>query len=286
MQIESNYAKAVQFVQDAAGQGAHLAVLPEYHLTNWVPHDAKFSDLCGQWEIYLNRYRALAKEHNICIVPGTIVERHQDEKTGDHKLINVAYFIDNKGEILGRYQKKNLWHGELPYLTSSAHEPHNVIQTPVGPVGLLICWDLSYPEAFRELITAGAKIIIAPTFWTLSAGSAYGRSVNPRYCALFIESTITARTFENTCAVVFANAGGRKGSQSLNYAGLSRVAVPFLEALGEETKNSSEEGMSVVDLDMKHVEQAEATLHVRENLANEDWYYHHRGRAMTGREKL
>ncbi|KAI4199337.1 MAG: hypothetical protein LQ348_001909 [Seirophora lacunosa] len=218
MQIESNYAKAVQFVQDAAGQGAHLAVLPEYHLTNWVPHDAKFSDLCGQWEIYLNRYRALAKEHNICIVPGTIVERHQDEKTGDHKLINVAYFIDNKG--------------------------------------------------------------------TLSAGSAYGRSVNPRYCALFIESTITARTFENTCAVVFANAGGRKGSQSLNYAGLSRVAVPFLEALGEETKNSSEEGMSVVDLDMKHVEQAEATLHVRENLANEDWYYHHRGRAMTGREKL
>lgn len=109
MQIESNYTKAARFVQDAAGQGAHLAVLPEYHLTNWVPHDAKFSDLCGQWEIYLNRYRALAKEHNICIVPGTIVERHPDEKTGDHKLVNVAYFIDNKGEILGRYQKKNLW---------------------------------------------------------------------------------------------------------------------------------------------------------------------------------
>ncbi|KAL9008740.1 MAG: hypothetical protein Q9173_006166 [Seirophora scorigena] len=120
MQIERNYTKAAQFVQDAAGRGAHLPVLPEYHLTNWVPHDAEFSDLCGQREIYLN----------------------------------------------------------------------------------------------------------------------------------------------------------------------SRVAVPFLEALGEETKNSSKEGMSVVDLDMKHVEKAEAVLNVRENLANEDWYYKNRRRAMTGREKL
>ena len=111
MRIETNYAKAAQFIQDAAVKGAQLAVLPEYHLTNWMPDDPKFNDLCGQWEIYLNRYRALAKEHNICIVPGTIVERHQDTDTKEQVLINVAYFIDNKGEILGRYQKKNLWYG-------------------------------------------------------------------------------------------------------------------------------------------------------------------------------
>lgn len=111
MRIEANYAKAAQFIQDAANKGAQLAVLPEYHLTNWVPDDPKFSDLCGQWENYLNKYRALAQKHNICLVPGTIVERHQDEETGEDKLINVAYFIDNKGEILGRYQKKNLWCG-------------------------------------------------------------------------------------------------------------------------------------------------------------------------------
>lgn len=109
MRIEANYAKAARFIQDAASKGAQLAVLPEYHLTNWVPDDPKFSDLCGQWEIYLNKYRALAKEHNICIVPGTIVERHQDEETGGHVLLNVAYFIDGEGEILGQYQKKNLW---------------------------------------------------------------------------------------------------------------------------------------------------------------------------------
>lgn len=111
LQIETNYAKAAHFIQDAATKGARLAVLPEYHLTSWVPDDPRFSDLCGQWEIYLNKYRALAKEHNICIVPGTIVERREDAKTNEQKLLNVAYFIDNKGQILGKYQKKNLWYG-------------------------------------------------------------------------------------------------------------------------------------------------------------------------------
>lgn len=113
MQIEANYEKAAKFIRSAASQGAQLAVLPEYHLTNWLPDDPKFWDLSGQWKVYLDKYRALAKECNICIVPGTIVERHPDAETEDEILINVAYFIDNHGEILGRYQKKNLWYEYL-----------------------------------------------------------------------------------------------------------------------------------------------------------------------------
>ncbi|KAL9598331.1 MAG: hypothetical protein Q9219_004559 [cf. Caloplaca sp. 3 TL-2023] len=282
MRIEANYVKAAQFIQDAASKGAQLAVLPEYHLTNWVPDDPRFGDLCSQWEMYLNKYRALAREHDICIVPGTIVERHVDAETEEQRLLNAAYFIGNDGEILGRYQKKNLWHPERPYLTSSMHEPHEVIETPIGPVGLLICWDLAFPEAFRELITGGAKIIIIPTFWTLTDSSAYALSVNPRSEALFLESAITSRAYENTCAVVFVNAGGPVGSANSNYAGLSRVAVPFVGPLGEQTRNSSEEGMSVVNLDMRHVEESEANYKVREDLAMEDWYYVYR----RGREKL
>ena len=63
------------------------------------------------------RYQRLAKELKICIVPGTIVEAHVEEETGEDQLHNVAYFIDDKGEILGRYQKKNLWYS--PMLTLS-----------------------------------------------------------------------------------------------------------------------------------------------------------------------
>ena len=67
---------------------------------------------------------------------------------------------------------------------------------------------------------------------------------------------------------------------------MSRVAVPFIGALGDETKNSGEEGISIVDLDMRHVEEAEANYKVREDLAREDWYYIYRDRKVTGREKL
>jgi predicted amidohydrolase len=156
-------------------------------------------------------YQALAKELNICLVPGTIVEQHdlnkassdkrqkqeaearqnsqlpktviverhalssgnlndykmqkQEEETDrKSKLVNVVYFIDNKGDILGSYQKKNIWHPERPHLTSSAQDEHQAIDTPLGKVGLLICWDLAFPEAFRELIARGAKTIIIPTY--------------------------------------------------------------------------------------------------------------------------
>jgi predicted amidohydrolase len=67
----------------------------------------------------VKKYQELAKQCNISIVPGTIVERHIVEKSEEdpedkgHKLLNVAYFIDNNGEIVGKYIKKNLWYVSL-----------------------------------------------------------------------------------------------------------------------------------------------------------------------------
>ncbi|KAL8747451.1 MAG: hypothetical protein Q9190_000663 [Brigantiaea leucoxantha] len=207
MRIESNYAKAEQFIEKAASDGAQLAVLPEYHLTNWVPEDPEFGELCGQWEIYLQKYQALAKKLHICIVPGTIVERHRSYVTEDKEiLINVAYFI--------------------------------------------------------------------------------GNNVNPRSEALFLDAVLTARAFENTCAVIFVNAGGAVGSSKNNYAGLSRVVVPFRGPLGEETKNSAEEGMSIVDLDMRLVEEAEINYKVREDMRKESWHYSYRHVPKQTAEKL
>jgi predicted amidohydrolase len=78
-------------------------------LTNWVPNTPGFLDLCDQWETYLKKFQDLAKECKTCIVPGTILERYQEKKSEEGKLLNVAYFIDDKGEILDKYVKKNLW---------------------------------------------------------------------------------------------------------------------------------------------------------------------------------
>ena len=76
-----------------------------------MPQDPKFASLCGDWQTYLAKYQDLARELKICIVPGTIVELHRDAADEDDRLINVAYFIGSEGQVLGRYEKKNLWVG-------------------------------------------------------------------------------------------------------------------------------------------------------------------------------
>ncbi|RWA06812.1 hypothetical protein EKO27_g8288 [Xylaria grammica] len=252
-----NYEKATSFIRDAAAKGCHLAVLPEYHLTSWVPRESGFKDSCAESAVYLQRYEALAKELGICIVPGTIIE------SDGGSLLNIAYFISSNGEIVGRYQKKNLWHPERRHLVSSAHEPHTAFDTPLGRVGLLVCWDLAFPEAFRELIADGAQIICLPTFWGMRDVSDEGYALNPDGEALFLNNTVVTRAFENTCAVVFVNAGGppEKGEKT-SFAGLSQVGVPHLGALG---RLGRAEGMSIVDLDMDVLRVAEENYKVRED---------------------
>jgi len=220
---------------------------------------------------YLSRYQALAKECRTCIVPGTIVELHRENAKAEDKLLNVCYFIDHKGNIAGKYIKKNLWGPEREHLTGSGRDVHDVLDTPIGKVGLLICWDLAFPEAFRELIAQGAKIIIIPTFWTLRDCNEAGLKQNPAAEALFLDSMLTARAFENTCAIVFANAGGPPGE---GYAGLSQVTVPFVGALAK--LGGAAEGMGVADIDMQVLEDAEANYQVRADLARDDWHYDYR----------
>ena len=77
--------------------------------------------------------------------------------------------------------------------------------------------------------------------------------------------------------MIFVNAGGPRGTTGRGtYAGLSRVTVPFLGALGDETKDSEEEGMSIADIDMEVLEKAEDNYKVREDIGREDWHYTYR----------
>lgn len=128
-----------------------------------MPTDPRWEEQAGQSAKYLSSYQSLAKELNICLVPGTIIEKHA-APDGSNLFYNTAYFISNDGSVLGRYRKKNIWHPERPHLTSSGMESHAAIDTPIGRVGMLICWDLAFPEAFRELIADGAELVIIPTF--------------------------------------------------------------------------------------------------------------------------
>ena len=92
---------------------------------------------------------------------------------------------------------------------------------------------------------------------------------NPNTEALFLETTLTARCFENTCGIIFCNAAG----PSNDFLGLSQITLPLV---GPVAKMGSEEGIRVADMDMKVVEVAEQNYKVRQDIKKEDWHYVYR----------
>lgn len=270
--MTANFAKAEKYIREAASNGAHLAVLPEFHLTSWVPDDPNFISASRESALCLAKYQDLARELDMNIVPGTICEVHpmipieQAGKTVE--LRNMAYFLAaGTGEICGTYQKKNLWHPERPHLTSSGQTPHVAFDTPLKhadgrPVraGMLICWDLAFPEAFRELIKDDADMIIIPSYWYLNDAGEEGMALNPDAEKIFLESACTLRAFENTAAIVFCNAGG-----------LSCVAMPFMGPLGKIPVD--EEKMEIVDMDLNLLKVAEDNYKVRMDVKTKGWHY-------------
>ncbi|KAJ5212990.1 hypothetical protein N7449_000159 [Penicillium cf. viridicatum] len=126
----------------------------------------------------------------------------------------MVYFIDNT---------------ERTHVKGSQHALHVAFDTPLGKVGMLICWDVAFPEAFRDLISQVSKPIVVPFLWKLTDCAPH-RLVHNRYVEkVFLDAALISRACENTCAVVFCNAGGPAEE---DFAGLSQVTVPFLGCIG------------------------------------------------------
>ncbi|OLN90164.1 putative nitrilase [Colletotrichum chlorophyti] len=290
LQPELNFAHAAEQIRLAAKRGASLAVLPEYHLTGWVPDEPSFALSAEDAYRFQQRYQSLAAESHINICAGSIVYHapKQQQSVGNMDkdkptLLNTSYFIDHEGQLLGAYTKTNLWIPERHHLTSSVDyarqsttdtgssfaTPHQVIDTPLGPLGILICWDLAFPEAFRQLVLAGARIIIIPSYWTLSDMSEEGLAYNANCEKMFVQSTLTTRAFENTAAIIYCNATGPPED---GFFGCSQVSLPIVGTVpGSFT--DGEEGMRVVDVDMRVVDLAERNYKVRQDLRRDDWHY-------------
>ncbi len=132
-------------------------------------------------------------------------------------------------------------------------------------------------------------MIIIPTFWTLTDCSPAALALNPLSESLFLQTTVVARAFENTAAIVFVNAGAPPPAspnyeEDSHYAGLSQVALPFVGGLGDETKATSREGMSIVEVDMAIVEEAEKNYKVRADINGEAWHYSYRHQSFGHEE--
>ena len=138
-----------------------LMVFPEYcRYTPASRQDALDCAIDLEWpDPFVDRMRALAREHRIYLIPGSIPER-----AGENKICNTVLTIDREGEILGKYRKIHLFdaagYQESSYMQAGAELC--LVDADFGRVGVLVCYDLRFPELARTLCLKGAEILVCP----------------------------------------------------------------------------------------------------------------------------
>jgi predicted amidohydrolase len=250
---EKNLAKAEQFIAEASPEN-DLIVFPEDFILGPLSGKSEYADYDGQ---YIKYFQKLASQYNIDIVPGSIIE---SDGTG---LFNTTYYIDRSGEILGKYCKVNLWLPERSYIIPGKGIP--VFDTRIGRVGLIICWDLMFPEVFRAMVKERVEIVICPSYWCFEdAGK--GIMHDPDSEVKLVNALCVTRAFENEIVLVYVNAAGRlTGEENTDtLIGQSQVTVPFEGVLKSLSHNR--EAMFSQEIDTAILADAEEAYEIRKDL--------------------
>ncbi len=251
-----NLDRMKRFVAEAAAAHADIIVFPEDAVSGPVNGDAQFVDFAGS---YLHYFQQLAREYALDIVPGSIIE-------GDASgWYNTAYYIDSAGVVKGKYRKINLWHPERSYLAAGDMAP--VFETAHGKVGLIICWDLIFPEVFRAMVRAGVDIVICPSYWCFE-DAGIGLKHNPDAEVHAVDALCIARAFENEIVLIYANAAASTmGDDSIkeHLIGRSQITLPFKGAV--RILNHVHEEMFIQSIDTTILQDAESAYKIRSDLA-------------------
>jgi len=209
------------------------------------------------------RFGNLARKLRLHVVLGSI-----GEKAG-RRLYNTACLLDDRGQVVGTYRKRFLWWTERSHTSPGRQAP--VFETRLGRIGLALCWDLAFPEHFRDLALGGAQIAVCPAFW--QAIDRYGRLAAPDLPRLqplrqaeefFVNTCAGARAAENAMATAFINGIGRTDicGQIDRLIGQSQVVMPFLGVVAHAGKRA---GLVLADIDLDLVADAERSYGLRED---------------------
>src|SRR5215472_2966140 len=164
---DANRQAATAAVAEAAAAGARLVVLPELSDSGYVFSDAgEARSLASPAEacVTLREWRSLAASHDLAIAGGFC------ELGPDGTLYNSAAIVDASG-TRAVYRKAHLWDAEKKVFTPGDGAPP-VVALPFGNVGLMICYDLEFPEWVRLAALSGADLIAAPVNWPAPASAA------------------------------------------------------------------------------------------------------------------
>ncbi len=235
--VAGNLVRAEILLREAAGRGAQLVLLPE--------NFAHFSDrgsaaaaepFAGDAKADAGRQpiqRALqqwAAELGLWLVAGAVPlsERADGSAVSGGRTRSGCLVYDERGVLRGRYDKMHLFDVEVAdaagrYRESASIEPGEqtcVVSAPAAALGLSICFDLRFPELYRQLATAGAEILFVPAAFTYVTGQAHWLTL------------LRARAVENGCFVVAANQGGEHSPTRRTW-GHSAIIDPWGEVIAE-----------------------------------------------------
>ncbi len=205
---QTNLARAERGLRRAAEQGATFCVLPEMWTTSFVAEWTQgLADASREAEA---RVRALSRELGILVVGSA-------PHVEDGKVFNRAEVID-RGEVLGEYRKIHLFSPNAEHRIHEAGHDPLILDTRFGRVGVVICYDIRFPELIRYYFYEGVEILAVPAQWP-EARAAHWRSL------------LTARAIENEIYVIGTNRTGTepsmKSDDSLVFPGDSRIVDPM-----------------------------------------------------------
>jgi len=194
-EVAANLAQAGALLEEAAASGARLAVLPEnFSFLGLKDADKRAvaeTDGAGPAQEFL---AASARRLRLWIVGGTIPLRNG----ADGRVAAASLVYDADGTRVARYDKIHLFDVDIPGRAETYRESVNVapgtratvLDTPVGRLGLSVCYDVRFPELYRHLSAAGAQLLAVPSAFTAPTGRAHW------------ETLLRARAIENLCYVI------------------------------------------------------------------------------------
>ncbi len=241
--VSANLAEAARHIAHAAAEAAALVVLPEFFalMGNSDEELLAISETPGRGPIQ-SFLANQARQHQVWIVGGTIplIARSPG------KLRAACLVFDDRGRPVARYDKIHLFdvtvEGDSKRVfqesrTMEAGDEVVVVDTPIGRLGLAVCYDLRFPELFRSLAQKGAEILAVPSAFTAVTGKVHW------------EVLLRARAIENLCYVVAPAQGGYHVNGRETH-GDSMIVDPWGSVLARLTKGS---GVVTHALDRDHI---------------------------------
>jgi predicted amidohydrolase len=236
--LAGNLARAEALIARARERGAELVVLPENFALMSAEEDAKLkvAEAVEQPGPILARMMEAARRSRVHLVLGGFPERGPDAA----HVYNACLLLGPDGALRARYRKIHLFDVAIPdgatYRESKSVTPGSepvVAETPWGGLGLSVCYDLRFPELYRALGAAGARMAVVPAAFTLHTGKDHWHAL------------LRARAIENQIFVLAAAQFGRHTPKRVTY-GHSLIADPWGTVLAEAGDG---EGLAVADLD-------------------------------------